>query len=541
MYGSQGGNYSQSIQLTDNSYPTLYFQMTHNDQDILNKYSSNDFQTRYDGDWSQPGLINHAQAGIDLNNGATSYGQFYSYQLLGGFYNYNFTFQKLRYNVDPKSTDTYTFSFPMPFYVQAIYYDKSDSSKEYNVQKIATFSLGNLQSNNILTYDDTIPSDTEKSAGALEVQTTSLNDFTNYFFSPFIYQQGTFLYTCATSQVCNFNNIGTSFNFQNSMINSKVGYNLIPNQVFLYFQDYFWKISDVTLYYNKTFNPMPFLQNSPITYNSSSDTEGQFYSLVNARLQQGNWLYTLTLPLLYINYMSSAALNVQYNSQSISTFCNFQVLQDLEQNWSHFTWNVSLGFNYYPDFGIKQAINSIRIQKIYGTVYSNTHDPEKDVKVTLFLNNGKILTTKTVESGKYFLEGGIPASGILKIMVEKNGIQNTSEFIKDIDRTVQQEDLEIPLYTFVDVHFYLLNEGNQKESQLLDIENSSMGYSIISAENAVYDQNKIILKREGVVKLKMNRDVLPFHYRFVKMSKSKINTLKKDKLDLNVYLMEKKF
>jgi hypothetical protein len=34
---------------------------------------------------------------------------------------------------------------------------------------------------------------------------------------------------------------------------------------------------------------------------------------------------------------------------------------------------------------------------------------------------------------------------------------------------------------------------------------------------------------------------LPFHYRFVKMSKSKINTLKKDKLDLNVYLMEKKF
>lgn len=535
LFDSQAGHYSQLFQLTDNSYDTTYFQLTHNDQDILNKYFSNDIQAKYTGDWSQPTLVDYLNAGFDLSNGAVAYGLFYSYQFLLGFANYNLTFQRLKYNVDSNPTDTYTLALPDPFFVQANFYNKSDLSKEYNVQKIETISIQNLQSNNILTYDDMRPSDAAQAAGAFEIQTESLTDFTNYFFSPFIYQQLAFLYICKTSQTCNFNNFGTSFNFQNSQINSKFTYNLIPNQTSLYFQDYFWKVSDIIFYYNKVFDPWPFLQGMPVTYSGTASAENQFYSLVDARFLQGNWLYTLTLPLFYFNYMSSAALNIQYNSQNISGFCNFQILQDVDQTWSHYTWNFSLGLSYYPDFGIRQAVNMMKNHEINGVVFSNLNEPEGNVLVTIFLGKNKKMQTRSHSDGTYAFSE-VPSSGVFKIVGEKNGIKNEFEFIKDSDLIVQKEDLQIPTHTIVDVHFYLANQKGENDKELLDIVNSNAGYSIVSAKGATYSQNKIFFVRKDRVKFEIHDEVLPFKYKIVRLSSNEIDTTKYDKMPLNVYL-----
>ena len=64
-------------------------------------------------------------------------------------------------------------------------------------------------------------------------------------------------------------------------------------------------------------------------------------------------------------------MNIQYNSQSIGAFCNYQIMPTNSQDWSNVTWNFSMGLNYYPNYGLKQAINIARNHKIYGVVLSN--------------------------------------------------------------------------------------------------------------------------------------------------------------------------
>ncbi|MES2613800.1 MAG: hypothetical protein V4591_00120 [Bdellovibrionota bacterium] len=534
---------TQSFQLNDNSYNNLFFQFNHTDLDLKNGYYSNDFQARYNGNYLDEGLANNSTLGLELSNGMSSLGRFDSYQATTGLYGYNFTLQQLKYAADSRPTNTLSLYVPLPFTLQLSYLDKSDGSKEYVAQKISTVNFKNIQSNNIITYDKVQKNSQEQVGGVSSLETLSINNFSNYFFNSFVYQQINFNAVCSFQSNCSLTNAGTSYNYQDQEVVSKVGYNPIPNQLFLYYQHYFWQNSDVIFNYSKTYSPIASLQNNSVTKTTSQSSLDQFYSIMDARILKENWLYTLTLPLLFVNTNSYAIANVQYNSENIGAFCNYQISQTHQQNWENFTWNVSVGLNYFPNYGFKQAVNTVRSHKLYGYVLSNMSTPEENATVLLALPGGKTLSTKANTEGKYAFDD-VPVSGNFSLTAKKNSFEDTVIFRKDLDVVAQQKDIQIPTYMLVNVHFILLTRsGTHKKEikeELPNIVNQQMEFNVVTASlKAIYSQNKIFIRRDGFAKFEVHPEFLPFKYVVKKMSMEGVDTVKNSEVALNVYLVER--
>lgn len=290
------------------------------------------------------------------------------------------------------------------------------------------------------------------------------------------------------------------------------------------------------------------MQDTPVTKSSGQSTPYQFSSLANARILKGDWLYTVTVPLVFININSYSAINIQYNSQSIGAFCSYQIMPTHTQDWSDLTWNFSLGLNYYPSYGIKQAVNLIRTHKLYGTILSNMSTPEENALVTLTLPNGKILTTHSDATGKYSFDD-VPASGVFNLTAKQKQFEDTISFNKDLDVIAQEKDIQIPTYMVVQVRFILLKSSQKSKSkteevkngeELSNIVNQQMEYNVVSSNlKSVYTQNKIYIRRDGIANFTTHPEFLPFKYNIHHLSLTALDTVKESNAVLEVYLTEK--
>ena len=143
--------------------------------------------------------------------------------------------------------------------------------------------------------------------------------------------------------------------------------------------------------------------------------------------------------------------------------------------------------------------------------------------MTLKLPNGKLLTTKSDTVGKYSFDD-VPSMGEFSLTAAHKQFSESIYFNKDIDIVAQEKDIQIPTYLLVQVHFILLKADGTKE-EIYDIVNQQMEYEVISTDlKAVYTQNKIFIKREGIAKFSVHSEFLPFKYNVKKISLQTLDT-----------------